>query len=201
MCQPTPLAILSLYPRPSTSHTHKNNPFPLPHLISWAWIQIGNGENSVKVPAIQYILSCAGNLAPGTLDRDDDKRNCSSLLKSPCSDCERTLQRFSPSLQLVAFTHSRNVGCFKVNFCVPHCTAGTASTVFTVALHRKRIWKCVWFYRGHIHLVKTHGSSEHFSARALRELPASCAWAATSRKANLPTGNTGKSFPCSQIRG
>lgn len=64
------------------SHTHTQTiPLPLPHLISWAWIQIGNTENSVKVPAIQYILNYAGNLAPGTLGRDDDKRNCSTLPK------------------------------------------------------------------------------------------------------------------------
>lgn len=37
------------------------------------------------------------------------------------TDCEQMLQRFSPSLQLVAFIHSRNVGCFKVSSCVLHC--------------------------------------------------------------------------------
>lgn len=57
------------------------------------------------------------------------------------------LQRFSPSLQLVAFIHSRNVGCSKVSSCM-HC-CHTKHCFYCCLEQKERIWKHVWSHPPH----------------------------------------------------
>lgn len=170
--------------------------FPLLQLVFWAWIQIGNTENSVKVPGIQYILSYVGNLAHTALGRDDNRTEIAapSWKVHTLSVCGQNLRIFSPKPQPL-YKENMLANLKQVIQFLNSALLSQKTLLLPWAEREdKRVQVFIVVRSTLQNLIQFASAGEQLTAFQCKcNAIADCSWdsAPTSRRANLPTGNIG----------